>query len=562
MQERASFSPLRVAWAIPALALLTIALGTWAWIDHHVPADEALYRSVALFEINNDAYTHGEALADWRFRIARWTGAGVIFSGLLALAALLQEHLARALARWKKQAVAVVGGGDLAGAAFEVASHAGKSALWLGAPIFSASSFTSIALAWPPTDRSRAVVDHCRRAEHVLIVGVEDAAALAFARAARRASRDAQITVLMRDAVLAEDAASALNDARTRVASAATVSARALVTAHPPFLTAREFGHARIHAFIVGFGQTGQAIARELIVNCRTAYLELPRVTVVDPQAKALEGVLRVRAPELDACIESCFIEGEISGRAMRPDPDHIAQAVAQAGPITCAYVCLADDTSGLSAAAMLQRLLRAVGVPMPPTFVRLRDASAMSAADDQGGRASPTAFGDLGSILRASEFMAGAPDAAARDVHEAYRAALTPERRDDPSNRSAYPWDRLDETRRQNNRDVVAHIPAKFASAGIDPARWRGGVGLPRLGPGERLFHDASQLEVLAELEHERFLAQRRMDGWRRTDLASQDESGRLHPTLVAYDALSEDVKELDRAIVRQTQAACGGPA
>jgi hypothetical protein len=455
----------------------------------------------------------------------------------------------------------VVGGDELASAAFEAARRARKSALWLGASTFGASGLTSMSLAWPPTDRARAVADHSLRAEHVLITGVDDAAALAFARAARLASPGAEITVLMRDAGLAEQAAGDLNEARTRVWSTAAASARALAIAHPPFLIARELGHARIHALIIGFGQTGQAIARELVVNCRTTYLSLPRITVIDPEAIALEGVLRVRAPELDACAASLFIEGEISGRAVRPGPAHIAEAVAEAGPVTAAYVCLAADADGLSAAAMLQRLLRAEGMERPPIFVRLREANVVSSDGDDPARGSLTAFGDLGTILEVSEFLAPAPDAAARGFSEAYLAALSPEQRDDPARRSASSWDRLDETHRQNNRDVVAHAAAKLASAGIDPARWRCVSGLPRLQPGERLFNDPAQLEGLAELEHERFMAQRRMDGWRAANPQSRDEAGRLHPHLVPWNALADDLKELDRAMVRQTQAACAGP-
>ena len=56
------------------------------------------------------------------------------------------------------------------------------------------------------------------------------------------------------------------------------------ISHHPPFLIAKERGHERVHALIVGFGQTGQSIARDLIVNCRTTYLGRPRITVIDPQ--------------------------------------------------------------------------------------------------------------------------------------------------------------------------------------------------------------------------------------------------------------------------------------
>ena len=321
MNENGGLFSFRLAWLIPAAAVLTLGLGLWGWSGHHIPFDEALYRSVALFDIDSNSYSNGQPLQDWRFRVGRWTGAGVIFSSLLALAALLHEHVASALARWTKQSVVVIGGTPLALAAFESARKTSRGTLWLGAAAFGAAGFRDIALAWPQRERARAVREHARDADHVLVAGEDDAEALSLARAARAAAPKAQITVLMRDMRLAEDAAATLNEPRTRVLSTAAVSARALAAAHPPFLIAKQLGHPRIHALMVGFGQAGQAIARDLIVNCRTTYLELPRITVIDPQAKALEGVLRVRAPELDHCADTLFIDGEIGGRAVRPNP-------------------------------------------------------------------------------------------------------------------------------------------------------------------------------------------------------------------------------------------------
>src|SRR6185312_9188685 len=106
--------------------------------------DDALYRALALFDINNDAYAHGEAIHDWRFRIGRWTGAFVVFSSLVALAALLREHLATWLARWTKQQVMIAGGEPLAMAAFEAARARRKSVLWLGAGAFNSIRFSAI----------------------------------------------------------------------------------------------------------------------------------------------------------------------------------------------------------------------------------------------------------------------------------------------------------------------------------------------------------------------------------------------------------------------------------
>jgi hypothetical protein len=232
----------------------------------------------------------------------------------------------------------------------------------------------------------------------------------------------------MRDAYLAEDAAGTLNEARTRVLSVAAVSARALHIDHPPFLAAREAGHSRIHALIVGFGQTGQAIARDLIVNCRTSYLELPRITVIDPRAPALKEVLRVRAPEIDACAQFHFIEGEVGTDAMRPDPETFARDLGEGGPLTVAYVCVEADAEALTSAAMLQSLLRSTDIAGPPVYMRLRDTAAVTMDASGRGLDRLIPFGDLDAVLTASEFLSETPDAAARTFCAAYRAALPPQ--------------------------------------------------------------------------------------------------------------------------------------
>jgi hypothetical protein len=212
----------------------------------------------------------------------------------------------------------------------------------------------------------------------------------------------------------------------------------------------------------------------------------------------------------------------------------------------------------------MLQSLLRTLDIEAPPIFVRLRRSGGIGAGrpDKRGQAASGLdaliPFGGLEAVLAASDFLADAPDAAARGFHEAYRAGLSPERRNDPANAATQPWETLAETYRQNNRDVVAHIPAKLASAGVDPARWVGVAGLPRLTPDDAFAGDPALLDALARLEHERWNAQRRMDGWRGAPEGGRDNARRRNPALKPWDELSEELKGYDRVIVQQTDAAC----
>ena len=552
------------AWAIPVLAAITLILGVWGWLDRGYRPLDAGFRALGLFDNANSFYDFpAPGVHDWRFRIAVWTGLATVFATLFfTVMALLQARATLAIARIMRQQVIVVGGEGIASRAFEIARQARRSVVWLGAPALDAQSIRAVAVPWPLDDHAAIVTDYAGATDHILLAEDDDADALVLTRAARKASPNAFITVLMRDVRLAEDAAATLNEARTRVLSVSEVSARALCIDHPPFLIAREMSHPRIHALIVGFGQHGQAIASELIINCRTTYLDLPSITVIDPNAKALEGVMRVRAPEMDACANFTFIEGIFGSQGVAPDVAGLGKAIEKGGPLTAAYVCLHLDAEALSTAGMLQSLLRAVDVGQPKIFVRLREANTLShATSAYQGLNALIPFGDLDIVVAASEFLSNTPDSAARAYSVAYRAALSPTLRDDPNNRSARPWDELDETFRQANRDLVAHIPAKLASAGIDPSLWLGLSGPPRLPAGARLFTTAEECNRLAELEHERWNAGRRMDGWRSTNRQSRDELRRLHPSLIAYADLTDEVQEYDRVMVRETQMICCGP-
>jgi hypothetical protein len=558
--RRRRFDPASAVWAVPAFAVITLVLGLVGWTERGLRFDEALYRSITLFGVPHDYYHGAPGSTDWRFLLGRWTGLLTVFgAALLTVGTLLRERVVVGLAQRFQHRICVVGASGLALAAYEAAIEAGKSVVWVGSSGPEARMLRWLALPWPQEDHVRALRRFSGGADHVLLAQDDDAGAIALGEAARKSAKNAFITVLMQNARLADDAGEMISHPRTRVLSTAAVSARALHARHAPFLIAREAGHKRVHALIVGFGETGQSIARDLIVNCRTSNLDKPCITVVDPDASAMEGMMRVRAPELDACASFQFVAGEIGTERIEPDPALLRDKLAELGPISMAYVCLSQDSNSLGAAGMLQSLLRSADITMPQLFVLLRRPGRDALTGSAVFR-SFIPFGDLSSIVRACEFLSDRPDHVARAYSEAYRSLLTRDQRRDRNNRSAYQWNELDETFRRATRDLVAHIPAKMASAGVDPAYWLGARGLPRLPPGAALYANKRELEVLAELEHERWCAHRRMDGWRSTT-GPRDDLRRLHPQLRPYSELTEQYKAFDRAIVEETQKICASP-
>jgi hypothetical protein len=70
-----------------------------------------------------------------------------------------------------------------------------------------------------------------------------------------------------------------------------------------------------------------------------------------------------------------------------------------------------------------------------------------------------------------------------------------------------------------------------------------------------------ADEVELMAELEHDRWLAERLFEGWTQAP-GPKDPERRTHPDIVPYDELADEVKELDRMVVRRLPAlfAAGG--
>ena len=110
-----------------------------------------------------------------------------------------------------------------------------------------------------------------------------------------------------------------------------------------------------------------------------------------------------------------------------------------------------------------------------------------------------------------------------------------------DPSMRS---WDELGENLKESNRRQADHIPKKLRriGCGFEPVVDREPAIL-KLTPEE--------VEIMAEMEHERWVLERLLDGW--VYGAERDVEKKISPNLVSWDNLTDDVKEWDRQPVRE---------
>ena len=129
-----------------------------------------------------------------------------------------------------------------------------------------------------------------------------------------------------------------------------------------------------------------------------------------------------------------------------------------------------------------------------------------------------------------------------ARSIHESYRTArVTSTNNDDVT---MLDWEKLPAYLKESNREQADDIFGKLRRIGCTVHKAsRRRVAL--------LTFTKEEIEIMAEMEHTRWIAERLRKGWKLGK--KKDVDKRISPYLVAWSELPENVKELDRQSVRK---------
>lgn len=363
-------------------------------------------------------------------------------------------------------------------------------------------------------------------------------------------------------------------------------AARQVMLAHPPYLIARRFKSPAQHIVVVGFGQVGQAVAREFLVTSVHPEPEGLMVTVVDVAAEDRRKDFTARHPELHTQVDIAFVEGDFR----KNDPDMLKQLeerFAKAEPCGV-FVAIDDDARPLSMAyairaiALQRSMFRApiflcaqhgagladvkqgiglVGIETDPEERFQAENRAMAAGHLCDLRV--VSFGAWPEAFDGAGLLEPELDGQARRFHDTYQAlqarlaAQTPGKAP-PAHQD---WPTLADQFRVSNRRAAAHIRAKAHAAGFDLNKWLEGDTHGRrthqLPPAADRFRadDPAFKPKMAELEHRRWMLDRLLDGWRRGPRDRvRDRYAKTHPDLVPFGELDGNARAKDDNVVAIT--------
>lgn len=136
-----------------------------------------------------------------------------------------------------------------------------------------------------------------------------------------------------------------------------------------------------------------------------------------------------------------------------------------------------------------------------------------------------------------------GAREAIARAAHEAFVADNLKTKAKPPTDPGMQPWSDLAEFYKESNRQQADQFPVYLKAVGrafhTVPGRQAHVVELT-----------TAEVETLARMEHERWLAEKLADGW--VYGRKRDEVKKTHPCIVSWEKLPEKEREKDRQAVR----------
>ena len=118
-------------------------------------------------------------------------------------------------------------------------------------------------------------------------------------------------------------------------------------------------------------------------------------------------------------------------------------------------------------------------------------------------------------------------------------------------SDESMKPWANLAESLKNSNRQQIAFIESVLNKVELGVRKF---AGRPQLFDFEQEYHDGrTYLDVMAELEHARFVVERLSEGWAYG--AVKDIEKKVSPYLLSWVRIPDDIKEYDLEAVRHFQ-------
>jgi hypothetical protein len=548
---------LRQAWrhywghvaGVAVLAALTLGVVGYGEQNPHLSLADRFYAAIQLFSMGGDA---NKPPIPGLLQIARWLAPlTVAYAALRTLSAIFLQQWTQTRIRVLFHHHVIICGLGQAGLRFATGfadrgkrvvvidrtppTAAAEKCRELGIPVLTGDATEQMVLALAGVRRARYLVAVCGEDA----VNAEVALAIRMAVAHRRSPisclvqlADEQLSQLVDQEVLTATDTGSVTYEFFNVYQAGPA---ALFDTHAGLLTPQ--GGIPPHLVILGAGRFATALVLEAARRWRldrTHPAGRIRITLVAPDADAQIAALSARYLVLAT---TCELTAHPTDPA---DPDGPTPPL-PAGHPTAAVVCLGEDGANFRATLLSRRVLPEECPVIVCTIGRSSVAYLLNQSAS-GMLANVEGFSLLDRVCRPEVLLNGRRETLAQAIHADY-VRRQREQGASPDDPALAVWEALPEALQASNRAQAADLGNKLRTVGCEL------VPATDWDPPPLPFTEA-EVEHLAALEHQRWEAERRQDGWQPGPV--RDPARKLSPHLMPWENLAEDIKDLDRDAIR----------
>lgn len=552
----------------------------------HFDPIASIYHTLQLFALHGQHVHHP---LSWQSHVARFLSAGVVFWAVIrGLSALFGGGLRLAWLRCRGKHIVICGYGRLgrqlaseyrkqgeAVVVVESHPHAEGDHPLAGVSLIAGDATQADVQLRAGVLKAKQLIAVCDNVQTNIAVATT-AGELVAGKKRRRKGRPLESWLFIPDAqlrqLLKRDHVFPFSGAQYRVnvrgLDVFALAARQVLRSHPlDYLPIDPASRRRVHLVLVGFGPMGQRLALQTAQLCHFANHLSPKVTVLERPGSKRVPMFVDRFREFDKLVEMSaqdydFHQADLATPLLdltRSNPDEL---------VTLALCSDSASDEALAETELLRRLERddadnvrvalslwqTAGDDVPRTLLyqtRRRGFSTLFSAgpDDAPWRRRIHPFGSLEETCNRDVILNESLDEWARAIHNAWYFEQIKAGRKHGDKPALWPWEQIAEIYRESNRHAADHIPvklraARLVAAPLDSGRKDSIVSLA--GPEHR-----ATVELLAQMEHDRWCAEHRLLGYRQADGPRNDQD-KTHSDLRPWDELPESSREYDRDQVR----------
>ncbi len=271
-----------------------------------------------------------------------------------------------------------------------------------------------------------------------------------------------------------------------------------------------------IHAALTGHYANGKKLA----------------ITIIDEHASHQVAELALSSPALDEILNITPIDSSLAELSSKRILKYLKQRP------DAIYIFSPVDVQAITLAQRLQHLLGDTAIPVVAGLLQTSSAAELLCKAHSLQSNSVRLFPLIDNTISLDQILSAQQDQAARLIHEMYCEDQISRGETTESNSSLIPWDSLSEGMKDSNRGQADHLIIKLRAIGLTLENV--------INSPEHLTFTEEQIQLLSEMEHRRWMAGKRLDGWRPTQGKKNDDL-KLNPLIVDFDLLPEDEKRKD---------------